>query len=106
MSPTQSSTSGTVAFKDLAGFQCYCRRLWRRHGGLNHHCGTGGRPVTSFSSALSGLAVNIVPSIASIQARRSRSVGFVWRLRLIVTAEDAPPEKGEISVTLLSNSRI
>ena len=63
---------------------------------LNHRCGTGGCSVTSFSSALSSLVVSIAPSIVSIQARRSRSKWLCLALGLIVTAEEALPDKAEI----------
>jgi S1-C subfamily serine protease len=57
-------------------------------------------PLQNLSSALSGLVANLAPSIVSIHSRQSRSSGFVWRHGLIVTAEEALPEEGEISMTL------
>src|SRR5215216_4039774 len=57
-------------------------------------------PLQNLSSALSGLVANLGPSIVSIHSRQSRLSGFVWRQGLIVTAEEALPEEGEISVIL------
>lgn len=56
-------------------------------------------PLQKLSSALSSLVESVAPSIVSIRTLRSRSSGFVWRPGLIVTAEEALPEEGEISVT-------
>jgi S1-C subfamily serine protease len=56
--------------------------------------------LQEFSGALSSLVPKIAPSIVSIQSRRSRFSGFVWRPGLIVTAEQALPEEGEISIAL------
>jgi S1-C subfamily serine protease len=57
-------------------------------------------PLQNLSNALSGLVANLAPSIVSIHSRQSRSSGFVWRHGLIVTAEEALPEEGEISMML------
>ena len=52
-----------------------------------------------FSTALSALAVRIAPSLVAIEGRRARASGFVWKPGLIVTADDALPEDGEITAT-------
>jgi S1-C subfamily serine protease len=56
--------------------------------------------LQEFSGALSDLVSEIAPSIVSIQSRRSRFSGFVWRPGLVVTAEQALPEEGEISIAI------
>ncbi len=52
------------------------------------------------SDALADLTARAARSVVSVHAARSRSSGFVWRPGLIVTAEEALAEEGEISVAL------
>ncbi len=52
------------------------------------------------SDALADLTARAARSVVSVRAARSRSSGFVWRPGLIVTAEEALAEEGEISVAL------
>lgn len=53
---------------------------------------------------LSGTLVRLVgiaaPGIVAVHSNRSSSSGFFWRSGLIVTADEALSEEGEISVTL------
>jgi len=51
------------------------------------------------SSALTSLVSAAATGVVSISSDRSRWSGFVWRPNLIVTAEEALPEEGEIAVT-------
>ena len=57
-------------------------------------------PLQTFSSAVSDLVVRAAPSVVAIHSHRSRSSGFMWRPGLIVTADEALADEGEISVTL------
>src|SRR5262249_38938845 len=57
-------------------------------------------PLQAFSSAVSDLVSGAAPSIVAIHSHRSRSSGFAWRPGLIVTAEEALADEGEISVAL------
>jgi S1-C subfamily serine protease len=62
-------------------------------------------PVSSsllqdLSQALGGLVGVAAPSIVAIHSHHSRSSGFIWRSGLIVTADEALAEEGEIAVSL------
>ena len=57
-------------------------------------------PLQDLSSAFTGLVVKVAPSIVSVSSHRSRSSGFIWRPGLIVTADEALSEEGEIAVTI------
>ena len=52
------------------------------------------------SHALADLAEAQAPSLVSVHGHRSRASGFFWRENLIVTADEALPDEGEIFVTL------
>jgi S1-C subfamily serine protease len=57
-------------------------------------------PLQSLSSACVGLVAKVATAIVSVNSRRSRSSGFIWRPGLIVTAEQALTGEGEIAITL------
>jgi S1-C subfamily serine protease len=57
-------------------------------------------PLQDLSAAFTGLVAKVAPSIVSVSSHRSRSSGFVWRPGLIVTADEALSEEGELAVTL------
>ena len=57
-------------------------------------------PMQDLSAALAGLVARVAPGLVSVHYRRSRSSGFVWRPGLIVTADEALPEEGELAATL------
>jgi S1-C subfamily serine protease len=58
--------------------------------------------LTSFlqtlSDALSDVVADAAKSIVAVHSTRSRSSGFVWRPGLIVTADEALADEGEIAV--------
>jgi S1-C subfamily serine protease len=54
--------------------------------------------LRTLSAALADLVRVAAPSVVSIEGRRSRSSGFVWRPGLIVAAENALDDEGEIRV--------
>ena len=56
--------------------------------------------LQTFSSAISDLGARAAPSVVAVHSHRSRSSGFIWRPGLIVTADEALADEGEISVTL------
>jgi S1-C subfamily serine protease len=58
------------------------------------------------SSALTSLVSAAATGVVSISSDRSRWSGFVWRPNLIVTAEEALPEEGEIAITFLGGDTI
>lgn len=52
------------------------------------------------SDALADAVAATAPSLVSIHSHRARSSGFAWRPDLVVTADEALAEDGEIAVTL------
>jgi S1-C subfamily serine protease len=55
--------------------------------------------VQDLSAALARLVEITAPGIVTVQSDRSRSSGFFWRPGLIVTADEALSEEGEITIT-------
>jgi len=55
--------------------------------------------MQDLSATLVSLIANIAPSVVSFHSNRSRSTGFVWRPGLIVTADEALSEEGDLAVT-------
>jgi S1-C subfamily serine protease len=56
--------------------------------------------LSSFSSALTGIVAKTAPAIVSVHSHRARASGFVWKAGLIVTADEALADEGEISIKL------
>jgi S1-C subfamily serine protease len=56
--------------------------------------------VQELSATLARLVGIAAPGIVAVHSNRSRSTGFFWRPGLIVTADEALSEEGEIGVTL------
>ena len=56
--------------------------------------------LSSFSSALADVVARTRHTIVSVHSHRSQASGFVWKPGLIVTADEALAEEGEVSVTL------
>jgi S1-C subfamily serine protease len=56
--------------------------------------------LSSLSTALEGVVAKVRPSVVSVHSRRSRATGFVWKQGLIVTADEALADEGEIAVKL------
>jgi S1-C subfamily serine protease len=56
--------------------------------------------VQDLSAALARLVGVAAPGIVAVQSNHSRSSGFFWRPGLIVTADEALSEEGDIGVTL------
>jgi len=56
--------------------------------------------LSSLSSAVASVVARATPSIVSVHSHRSRASGFVWKPGLVVTADEALAEEGEISIKL------
>jgi S1-C subfamily serine protease len=56
--------------------------------------------LQDLSAALSGVVATVSSSVVAVQSPRSRSSGFVWRPGLVVTADEALADDGEIAVIL------
>jgi S1-C subfamily serine protease len=54
--------------------------------------------LTSFSFSLAGLVSRNAPALVSVHSHRSRASGFVWKTGLIVTADEALADEGEVSI--------
>jgi len=54
--------------------------------------------LQQLSDALADVVANAAKSVVAVHATRSRSSGFVWRPGLIVTADEALAEEGDIAV--------
>jgi S1-C subfamily serine protease len=52
------------------------------------------------SDALAGIVDRAAPSVVAVHSTRSHSSGFVWRQGLIVTADEALDDEGDIAVVL------
>jgi S1-C subfamily serine protease len=56
--------------------------------------------LSLLSSAVAGVVARATPAIVSVHSHRSRASGFVWKPNLIVTADEALADEGEISIEL------
>jgi S1-C subfamily serine protease len=56
--------------------------------------------LSSLSTALEGIVAKARPSVVSVHSRRSRATGFVWKQGLVVTADEALADEGEIAIKL------
>jgi S1-C subfamily serine protease len=54
--------------------------------------------LPSLSSALADIVARTRPAIVSVHSDRSRASGFVWKSGLIVTADEALADEGEVSI--------
>ena len=54
--------------------------------------------LLAFSTALADLIRASAPSLVSVQSERAQSTGFSWRPGLIVAAENALSDDGEVSI--------
>ncbi|UCF51919.1 MAG: serine protease [Bradyrhizobium sp.] len=58
------------------------------------------RPLSSLSSALADVVARTAPSVVAVHSHRSRATGFVWKPGLVVTADEALADEGEIRIAL------
>ncbi|WP_426611119.1 S1C family serine protease [Bradyrhizobium sp. McL0616] len=56
--------------------------------------------LSSLSSALADVVARTAPSVISVHSHRSRATGFVWKSGLIVTADEALADEGEVGIGL------
>jgi len=56
--------------------------------------------LAAFSSATAGLVAKASPAIVSVHSHRARASGFVWKPGLVVTADEALADEGEIEIKL------
>ena len=63
-------------------------------------------PLSSLSSALAELVARSAPSVVSVHSHRSRATGFVWKSGLIITADEALADEGEVAIGLVDGRRV
>jgi len=63
-------------------------------------------PLKALSAAFSGIVAAAAPSVVSVHSHRSLSSGFAWKPGLIVTADEALAEEGEVAVTIPGGERV
>jgi len=63
-------------------------------------------PLTALSDAFAAQVANAAPSVVSVHSHRSRSSGFAWKPGLIITADEALADEGEVAVTLPGGTRV
>jgi S1-C subfamily serine protease len=56
--------------------------------------------LSSLSSALADVAARAATAIVSVHSHRSRASGFIWKPGLVVTADEALADEGEVSIRL------
>ncbi|MCC8965689.1 trypsin-like peptidase domain-containing protein, partial [Bradyrhizobium sp. Pear76] len=61
--------------------------------------------LSSLSSALAETIARAAPAIVSVHSHRARASGFVWKAGLIVTADEALADEGEIEIQFADGSR-
>ncbi|UPT86269.1 LuxR C-terminal-related transcriptional regulator [Bradyrhizobium barranii subsp. apii] len=65
---------------------------------------TAPTPLSSLSSALADVVTRTAPSVVAVHSHRSRATGFVWKPGLIVTADEALADEGDIQISLPDGS--
>nr|WP_224741184.1 S1C family serine protease [Bradyrhizobium sp. 2S1]MCK7667589.1 S1C family serine protease [Bradyrhizobium sp. 2S1] len=61
--------------------------------------------LASLSSALSETIARAAPAIVSVHSHRARASGFVWKTGLVVTADEALADEGEVEIQFADGSR-
>lgn len=54
--------------------------------------------LSLLSSAVAAVVARAAPAIVSVHSHRSRASGFIWKSNLVVTADEALADEGEISI--------
>jgi S1-C subfamily serine protease len=54
--------------------------------------------LATFSNAMTDVVARAAPAIVSVHSHRSRASGFVWKAGLVVTADEALAEEGEVII--------
>jgi len=60
--------------------------------------------LSSLSSALAGIVAAAAPSMVSVHSPRLRASGFVWKQGLVLTADEALADEGEVAIQLADGS--
>jgi S1-C subfamily serine protease len=57
-------------------------------------------PLSALSSALSDVVARTAPALVSVHSHRLRASGFAWKPNLIITADEALADEGEVEIRL------
>ena len=57
-------------------------------------------PLAAVSSLFADIVARTAPAIVSVHSHRSRASGFVWKPGLVITADEALAEEGEVTIRL------
>jgi S1-C subfamily serine protease len=57
-------------------------------------------PLAAVSSSFADIVARTAPAIVSVHSHRSRASGFVWKPGLVITADEALSEEGEVTIRL------
>jgi len=63
-------------------------------------------PLTALSASLAGVVGSAAASVVSVHSHRALSSGFAWKPELIVTADEALADEGDVAVTLAGGDRV
>ena len=63
-------------------------------------------PLQDLSGALVSLVAAAATAVVSVHSHRSRSSGFVWRPGLIVTADEALADEGDVAIALRDGTTV
>ncbi len=61
--------------------------------------------LQALSASLADLVAAAAPAIVAVASHRSRSSGFAWREDLVVTADEALADEGEVTIVLLGGEQ-
>src|SRR5215472_18569088 len=56
--------------------------------------------LASFSSLIADVVARTTPAVVSVHSHRLRASGFVWKPGLVVTADEALADEGEVLIKL------
>ena len=63
-------------------------------------------PLSSLSTAFADVVARTAPFVVSVHSHRARATGFVWKSGLIVTADEALADEGEVEIGLPDGNRV
>lgn len=61
-------------------------------------------PLSSLSSAMADIVARAAPAIVSVHSHRHQAAGFVWKQGLVVTADEALADEGDVQIRLADGS--
>src|SRR5262245_42476369 len=62
--------------------------------------------LTTLSASLAGVVSAAAASVVSVHSHRALSSGFAWKPGMIVTADEALADEGDVAVTIAGGNRV